>query len=490
VPRPRAALVALLAVLAALAGAPSVAPAASESTAPVDASAKGGDPYFPWDGNAGYDVRHYDIDTTFTPRDGRLRGRTTLQATAGVLPLRSFSLDLVLTPDWVEVDGRSARFDKPRTHELRVRPSTPVPAGGAFTVSVGYHGKPARIRSTGVSPFVWSAGEAMAIGEPQIGAWWFAANEIPRDKATYDVTIRVPRGQQAVSNGHLARHTVGARWTSWRWRQLQPIVTYLAFFAAGRFELRRSVEDGRATVYAVSKRLSVDQRDRSFRLLQRTPGITRWLEDWLGPYPYDSNGGVVSSLWAGFALENAGRPTYPYVGGPGDRSNVSLVVHEMAHQWFGNDVSLQQWKDIWLNEGLASYAEWRYAERQWGERVHARLLSEHGARYRDDFFWGLKISDPGPARLFDTPIYERGAMTVAALRCRIGEAMLDQTLQHWLRQRSGGHGTDPDFRRLAEQVSGEDLGSFFTAWLDTRHKPAKTAETGLAGCVPGAPPSL
>jgi aminopeptidase N len=483
VARPRALLVALLAALAAVVAAPAVVvPAVSETVDPVAGSARGGDEYFPWDGNGGYDVQHYRVVAKFRPRTGSLRGRTTVEATAGTVPLRSFSLDLVLTPDWVEVDGVKARFSKPRTHELRVTPSQPVAAGTEFEVAVGYHGHPARVRATGVRPFQWSRGEAMAVGEPQIGAWWFAANETPRDKASFDVTLRVPRGQQAVSNGRLVRRSPGPTWTTWRWRQDEPIVTYLAFFAAGRFELRRSVVDGEETVYAVSKRLRSGERRRSFRLLERTPGIVRWLEEWLGPYPYGTSGGVVSSLWTGFALENAGRPTYPYVGGPRDRWNIGLVVHEMAHQWFGNDVSLRDWSDIWLNEGLASYAEWAWAEDQWQDPVAERLELEHGMRGPGSGFWDLRLSDPGAHRIFDHAVYDRGAMTVAALRCRIGGSDLDALLRRWVSDQAGAWGTMSGFRDMAEQVSGQDLDSFFAAWLDEPERPAATPANGF-GCT-------
>lgn len=483
-PRPRA-LLALIAALAAIVGVPSlVVPAMSEeASGVVDGSARGPDNYFPLDGNGGYDVRHYRIDNAFVPRDGRLRGRTTLHATALDDALRSFSLDLVLTPDWVKVDGRAARFAKPRTHELRVTPATPVEAGSDFTVSVGYHGRPAQVRATGVSPFFSRSGEAMAIGEPQIGAWWFAANETPADKASYDVTLRVPRGQQAVSSGHLVERTTGRAWTTWRWRQHRPIVSYLAFFAAGRFEVRRTTVDGLPTVYAVSKQLPRGAREQSFRLLQRTPGIVRWLEQWLGPYPYDTSGGVVTGLDTGFALENAGRPTYPFIGGPGDRWNITLVVHEMAHQWFGNDVSVARWRDIWVNEGLASYAEWRYEHETWDNPVSERLRTTYRAYDPDGGFWKVRLSDPGSGKIFHNAIYERGAMALAALHCRVGEADLDTTLRRWVSERAGGHGTVDDFRALAEDVSEQDLAAFFTAWLDARERPAATTANGLSGCA-------
>ncbi len=486
VPHPRsrrwwrsALLVAALAVPTVLGASASAVP--GSAPAPVDGSASGGDDYFPLDGNGGYQVRHYDIAATMHTKDGRLRGRTTMAATAGADALGSLSVDLVLAPDWVKVEGQKAQFTKPNRHELRVTPAVAIGAGSDFTLTVGYHGKPAGIEATGVQPFLRVPGETVAIGEPQIGPWWFAANETPQDKASYDVRIRVPRGQQGIGVGRLVSKVRGKHWTTWHWRQDEPILTYLAFFAAGRFALRSSTVDGRRVVYAVSRKLRTAQRDRSFRLLQRTPGVTRWLEAWLGDYPYADLGGVIHAQNAGFALENAGRPTYPYLGGP-TRYNTSLVVHEMAHQWFGDDVSLRQWRDIWLNEGLASYAEWRYAERMWGDAIQPRLLEFWGAPWGAGF-WSVVLSDPGPRDLFAQPVYDRGAMTVAALRCRIGESTLDQVLRTWLSEHAGGHGTGPQFRALAEDLSGEQLDGFFGAWLDSPTRPPKTAANGLVDCA-------
>jgi hypothetical protein len=454
-----------------------LAPGAAVAAPGTIGSASGSDPYFPRDGNGGYDVAHYEIADSYVPGTDRLWGLTALRAVA-TQELAGFHLDLALTPDRVLVDGAPAEFSKPNRHELRVIPATPLRAGAEFTVRVRYHGRPAAVRAAGVSPFFHRRGEGLAVGEPQIGPWWFAANETPEDKATYDIAIRVPRGREVVSNGDLVSKQSTGDWTTWRWAMTDPMLTYLAFFAAGEFRLERGRAGDRPYLYAVSERLTGQQQNASLDLLRRTPGIVTWLVEQLGPYPFTSIGGVVAGIPVSFALENQTRPVYPYVGGP-VRPNVSLVVHEQAHQWFGNDVSLRRWRDIWLNEGFATYAEWLYAADHGRGSVHDQLLDLYGDLPAEWPFWTVKVSDPGAAEIWSDSVYERGAMTLAALRHRIGPGDHEALLREWVRRNHAGHGTGTEFRALAETVAGEELDAFFEHWLDDTSKPARTVENGL-----------
>ncbi len=441
-------------------------------------SASGGDPYFAADGNGGYDVRSYTIKLTYRPSTDRLDG----VATVVLIPredLERFNLDLVLEVDEVRVDGAAATVSRADAHDVRVTPASSLVAGEPATVKVTYHGTPSEQTAEGMSPnsdlYFHGEGETVAMGEPQSGAWWFPANETPTDKARFDVTVRVPAGDQAVSNGVRTSQSTSGGWTTRRWRLGKPIATYLAFFAAGGFEVRSGKADGRPYTYAVSKRLSPSARDDAFTMLERTPGVVAWLEKQFGPYPYGAIGGVVTGLHAGYALETATRPVYPFVGSDG----TILVVHENAHQWFGDDVSVCRWSDVWLNEGFATYAEWLWAEDHGGRSVGKTLRQEYDARGAADSFWDVQVSDPTPADMWDRNVYDRGGMTLAALRHRIGKADLRTLLRTWADRQGGGHGTDAELRALAEQVSGEDLDGFFHHWLDDKAKPAETVENGL-----------
>ncbi len=446
--------------------------------AAVTGSDSGGDPYFPLDGNGGYQVEHYTIRDDYRPGTDRLRGTTVLEARA-TADLSAFHLDLALTADSVRVDGEPARFAKPNRHELRVVPAATVGAGDAFRVVVRYHGRPASVVAAGQSPFSWTRGEGVAVGQPQMGPWWFAANETPADKATYDIVLRVPRGQEALSNGELVSRQAAGDWTRWTWRMSQPMATYLAFFAAGQFRVEQTTAAGRPVVYGVSEQLGGTARAEALALMRRTPTVVSWLESEFGPYPFTSVGGVVVAAPLGYLLETQSRPVYPYIGGT-TAGNVSLVVHEQAHQWFGDDVAVTRWRDIWLNEGFATYAEWAWAEHLGTRTVDARLRREYDGRPASGSFWKLQVSNPGPARMFDDAVYQRGAMTLAALRNRVGDAAFTTIARTWVSRNARGHGTDAEFRALAEELSGEELSAFFAEWLDDTDRPADTEENGLA----------
>lgn len=436
-----------------------------------------GDPYFPHYGNRGYDVRHYDVADRFDPRSGRLAGRTKLTAVA-TADRKQISLDLVLTPLEVRVDGRAAGFHQVRGRKLVVRPRHPLVAGDVFRVMVRYRGVPERIVRGDLAPWISGGGEATAIGEPEICAWWFACNDHPRDKATYDISVRVPKGRKAISNGVLVSKTTRAGRTTWRWRMAQPMASYLAFFAVGRFRVERSTSAGLPVLYAVSKRFTPRAQETELRMLRRTPEIVAWLSSQFGRYPFQAMGGVITSLYTGFALENQSRPVYPYLGD--NASDRSIVVHELAHQWFGDSVSVEDWRDIWLNEGFATYAEWLYRAGHGGQSVAEQLQDAYASRPSSHQFWRLKIGDPGADRVFAIPVYDRGAMALAALANRIGPTTLATVLRDWVAKHRYGNADIAAFVALAESVSGQDLRSFFDAWLYTGAKPAATAANGLA----------
>ena len=444
-------------------------------SAPSPGASGIGDPYFPTDGNGGYDVRHYAVDVRYTVATGDLAGTTTLSMLA-TQDLSRFNLDLVLDATAVRVDGAPAAFTS-GGHELVVTPAAPIRSGTRFSVSVDYQGRPGEVTHRGNRPWVSSTTEAMATNEPQIAPWWFPANDHPRDKATFDIAVSVPTGLQAISNGTYLGTTSQPGWDTWRWRADEPMAPYLAFFAAGRFDYESGVRRGLPYFNAVSMGLEPGNRGRAMRLMRRSPAIVRWLETQLGDYPFSSTGGVTTSLSAGFALENQTRPTYPFLGN--GRFARSIVVHELAHQWFGDHVAVDRWRDIWLNEGFASWFEWRYAEAHGGRSAQQTLLSRYDSYAADDGFWDLRIGDPGPNSLFEFAVYDRGAMAVEALRQRVGKADFKEMLRAWVSERGEGNGRVGQLERLAERVSGERLDGFFDAWLFSSRKPARTEANGL-----------
>ena len=463
---PRRLLVPALAVATALVVAAPVTSVGSSE--PALAGARGiGDPYFPQDGNGGYNALKYDVRDSYRFSDGRLRGSTaiTLRTTER---LSSFDLDFLLPVSKVTLSTGAARFSRPDRHELRIIPARPIPAGTRLTATVTYAGHPGRLSWGGESNWVADAHEVAAINEPHMAAWWFPSNDHPLDKAVMDLRITVPKGNQVVAGGHLESVRRAGDHTTYHWRA-GPMTTYLAFFVAGHLAVRSGVSHGLPYYNAVSKQLTPSERRANFRGLAQTPRIVRWLASKVGRYPWAETGGVVTSLDTGFSLETQTRPTYPF------GVFQILMVHELAHQWFGDSVSVHHWRDVWLNEGFATFMEAWWVQAHGGRSTRSWLHQT----YDSWGSWTLPVADPGPDHIFDQAVYERGGMTLAALRQRIGATDFTQVLRSWVRHHGGRHGSTGQFEALAEQVSGQDLTSFFDAWLVQPVQPAATAANGL-----------
>jgi aminopeptidase N len=446
------------------------------------------DPYFPRYGNGGYDVRHYDLRLRYDPATDRLAGTARVRARAHKR-LSAFNLDFVgLRVRSVAVDGRRARWRRPNAHELVVAPRRALRDGGPFSVRVRYAGVPTRHVEPGLgaSAFLTTRDGATAIGEPEVAAHWFPVNDHPRDKATYRVRLTVPRRVRAVSNGLPTARRVRGRWATTTWRARDPMASYLAFMTVGRYDVRRwRTAAGLPVVDAVDSALSGPVRRRIGASLARQGRIIAAESEWFGPYPFETAGAVVDRLSAGFALENQTRPIYvpafwrvPEAPTLGD----DVVVHELAHQWYGDSVALRRWRHIWLNEGFATYAEWL-----WNDRVRGvtpqQFFNEFYVTPRNRPFWRLRIGNPGPDHLFDLPIYIRGAMTLQALRLRIGDDAFFRVLRGWAQGHRNAHGTTVQFVRLAERVSGQSLDRLFRTWLFTRTRPPRPVR---AASVPTA----
>jgi len=457
------------ALLSGLLAAPGTAQAVAE---PGDLGI--GDAYFPLDGNGGIDVKRYRIRNRYDFDTGRLAGRTRLTIRA-TQDLSRLHLDFLLPVRSVRLDGKEVPWTRAGRHDLAVDPRDPVLRGDRFHVTVRYAGRPEALGYLGERNWLANRHEVVAMNQPHMAPWWFPSNDHPSDKARMDIRLTVPKDKQVFANGERVSREVRGDLATTRYVAPEPMATYLAMFAAGRFDVARGTRNGVPWTAIVSRRLSAANRAANMDLMRRTPQVMAGLEEDLGPYPFGSVGGLVTSLPVGFALENQTLATYPVTG----RGYTWLVVHEVAHQWFGDSVALRRWRDIWLNEGAATFMEKRWTETHRGQSAAAWLRDAYDARPEVSTFWDLEIGNPGPDRIFAGPVYLRGAMTFQALRNRIGEDDFWALLRRWVSERRDGHGTRGGFVAMAEEVSGEELDEFFRVWLDVGSKPADIAANGL-----------
>ncbi|MFJ5697473.1 M1 family aminopeptidase [Arthrobacter sp. NPDC093139] len=205
---------------------------------------------------------------------------------------------------------------------------------------------------------------------------------------------------------------------------------------------------------------------------ERQPEIIRFLSGYFGGYPFKAAGGIVDDLdQLGFALENQTRPIYSKYFFADQLGADSVVVHELAHQWVGDDLAVETWRDIWLNEGFATYAEWLWSGKE-GRETPQQIFDFYARAIPAEApFWAVTIGDPGPEALFDLAVYARGAMTLHALRTLVGDEVFFDILEEWTESNTGGNVSTADFIKLAERLSGQDLAGFFTMWLYTPSRP-------------------
>ncbi|MFE7414926.1 M1 family metallopeptidase [Streptomyces laurentii] len=439
-----------------------------------------GDSYYPASGNGGYDVSHYDLRLTYQPATDLLEGTATILATT-TQDLSRFNLDLGLRAGEVRVNGRVAAFAASGEHELEITPAAPLKKDTPISVVVRYAGKPSEFKVGGWSAWQRTSDGGVAAQEPDAAAWWFPSNDHPRDKATFDVSVQVPDGTQAISNGVLVSQSSKLGWTRYNWRSDKPQATYLATLAVGKFDITTDVTaNGLPVLNAYSKDLGANA-GAARASVERSTEVAEWLESVFGPYPFSALGGYVPNVPSGFALETQTRPFYSprqFANG----SNVSVVVHELAHQWYGDSVSVADWKDIWINEGFARYSQWLWSEKE-GEGT-ARELADYtyASRPADDPFWTVKPGDPGADDQFHAAVYDRGALALQALRDEIGDADFFAILKGWPKEHAYGNARVSDFVRYAERVSGKPLAGLFDTWLYQPVKPGAraAAAAGLA----------
>jgi aminopeptidase N len=431
------------------------------SRKPTVGAARSGDPYLPAHGNGGYRVEHYDLDVDYKLAANRLTGRAVLTAVADA-PLSRFSLDLsAFRVPRVVVDGRQARFKQSRG-KLHVTPARPV--AGRFAVEVRYVGNPTPVSSPW-GDLGWDelTDGAIVASQPVGAPSWFPCNDHPSDKATYRIAVTTESPYTVAATGVLTARRRSAGTRTWVYERAEPTASYLVSVQIGRYA---QIAIGAGLVPQVAL-LPARLRKNAAHDLGRHPAITTTLERLFGPYPFADYQLVVTDDELDDPVEAQGMSIFGANHIDGRRTHERLVVHELAHQWFGNSLTIADWRHIWLNEGFATYAEWLWSEMSGGRTAaaHARQWHRHVASRPAD----LVLADPGAARMFEERVYKRGALTLHALRRRIGDERFFALLRDWTAQHRHATVTTRQFVELAGQHAITDLTAFFTDWL---HRPA------------------
>ncbi|MFG2129582.1 M1 family metallopeptidase [Streptomyces sp. NPDC048751] len=446
--------------------------AASAPVAPLGV----GDRLFPHLGNPGYDVASYDLSFTYPgANDKPLQAVTTIDART-TTELERVNLDFAhgkVTS--VEVDGESASFAG-AGEDLVVTPVRPLAEGSRLRITVRHTSDPVSAKDRDGGWVRTADGLAMA-NQADAAHLVFPCNDHPSDKAMFTIRVTAPDGYTAVANGLPAGVDRDGGATTWTYRTQHPMATELAQVSVGRSSVLH-----RSGPHALPVRDVVPRKDRKALepWLKKTPDQIAWMESKVGPYPFETYGLLMSDASTGFELETQTlslfekglftEPAYPawYVE--------SIMVHELAHQWFGDSVSPRTWSDLWLNEGHATWYEALYAQEKAKKPMEARMKAAYGASDRWRAAGGPpaapKAPDPGhKISIFRPNVYDGAALVLYALRQEIGHRSFEQLERAWVSRHRDATASTADFVALASTVSGHDLRGFFQDWLYAEKTP-------------------
>lgn len=443
----------------------------SSAAGPVDATGPRplgiGDPLYPRLGNPGYDVRAYAIALDYRRQDQPLGAVTTIDARA-TASLRSVNLDFTQgSVRSVQVDGARAGFVT-TGEDLVIIPAGRIRRGAAFTITVHHTSDP---RDGSGGGWVRTRDGLAMANQADAAHRVFPCNDHPSDKARFSFRITAPKALTVVAGGLLGKRVRKGARTTWTYRLAHPMATELAQLSIGRSAVLHRTGPHRLPVRDV---VPAADRARLGKWLARTPGQLAWMEKKAGRYPFENYGLLISHATTGFELETQTLSLFErglFTGHELPRWYVeSIMVHELAHQWFGDSVSPRRWSDLWLNEGHATWYEALYAD----ERGKASLGRRMRLAYGQSDAWradGGPPAAPRPAEpgqqigIFRPVVYDGSALVLYALRQRIGRAAFERLERQWVLRHRDGVASTTDFIRLASEVSGRDQAGFLRPWL-------------------------
>lgn len=439
-----------------------------------------GDTLYPTLGASGYDVESYVIEFGFDPETGRLSGSSTIAAVA-TADLDLFSLDFFgMETRGVTVNGAPADHEQ-ISEELIIVPSQALDEGEPMTVVVTYQGVVASRPAQAIQEFTvggrWTTDRDIffMMNEPDGSAALAPFNDHPLDKALVTVEVEVPVGWTAVSGGTLEEVREEEQYTVFRWSMEHPVAPYLIPLGIGKFASRSEPDPlGLEITTWYPEDLDTELLD-PFTEQHR---MLRFLSGLFGPYPFETLGAMVVDAGLGLALEHQTLPTYDLA-----LVREDILVHELAHQWFGNSVSVADWSDIWLNEGPATLSMWLWTEEILGVIDYDREVANNYRLFSGEFFLAGDTTEaieratamavrqfypPGrpPADdLFNYSVYGRGALTLVALRDHLGDASFFALLRTWHDTHRYGNVTTADFLSLVEETGGTPARELVESWL-------------------------
>lgn len=406
-----------------------------------------------------YDVLHYNLFIDISIVEEEISGKAVLKI---------FCSDSELTLDFYDnmdiglltVNSIPAEYEHDK-NLLTI--NLPSHENDTTTIIIEYEGTP-ELHGLGSFNFDYYNGKPFVytLNEPVYAPTWFPCNDMPDDKATYDISIAAEPGLVSLSNGILVDEYKENDKQVYHWRTYYPTSTYLVcFYTAEYVRFTQDYISLNATdTMQIDYYVTPDLLDDAKKEFEDHPKYINVLASIFGEYPFiNEKYAVAQFLWSYGAMEHQ---TITGIGAnfiSGRKFSRDILIHEIAHHWWGNSVGPKSWKDIWLNEGFSSYAEALYYEKVSGKDA---LTSTMISKRRE--FTDTKLYDP-EGNIFTKTVYDKGAWVLHMLRYELGDDLFFKILREYYKRFAYGNASTQDFKIICEEISGKNLDSFFDQWV-------------------------
>ncbi|NIM89756.1 MAG: hypothetical protein GTO17_02285 [Candidatus Aminicenantes bacterium] len=419
-----------------------------------------------------FDILHYRFDWKIDLDSQHIQGKASVIARSLIQNLDRIILHLADTMEVTGITQDLVSLDFDHGDDLLdIHLAQPQNRNEEFEVEIAYQGYPESGLNFSVhqnQPIVWSLDEPVGARE------WFPCYDHPSDKATAEMSITVPDGLIVASNGTLMGVTDNLDGTvTYTWQEGYPVSTYLLSIAATNYEVfsdyySSGMDSMEVLYYVYPEHLLLAQEDFSV-----TVPMIEFYSQVFGEYPFLREKYGMAEVEGRAAMEHQTCTSYPSLAITGDHQYDWLIAHELAHQWWGDLVTLAEWADIWLNEGFATYSDALW----WEHLYDSEGLQSRMADFKEEYFEEHPgpehpIYDPPEEHLFCEIEYEKAAWVLHMLRFVVGEEAFWQILKTYAQDFAYANATTDDFRNVCEQIYGADLGWFFNQWIFEAGYPA------------------
>ena len=427
--------------------------------------------------NKSIDIKHYSFQINLSDSSNEIIGHTQIKILFKEAGVNNFRLDFVnksiekkdkgMVIDAIQLGNQVLSYTH-QNDELIIQLPNPSSMGSTLEFSIKYHGVPLDGLRIGATKF----GDRSFFNEswPNRARHWLPTIDHPYDKATSEFIVTAPAHYKVVSNGLLLEESdLGNNNKLTHWKQSIPVSSWLFVLGVADFAVQYvdDFEGKSIQTWVYSKNREAGFND----FKEPTKKVLAFYSQYAGPYAYEKLANIQSASVSG-GMETSSAIFYAenLVNGKRDERTTNVVIHEIAHQWFGNAVTESTWDDAWLSEGFATFFTLRFIENEYGKEEYNKRIIKSKKAVLDMSVKMPNFSIVAPRTAEKDPVttgltYQKGAWILHMLRDKIGEQNFKNGIQSYYKKFYNANATTDDFRIEMEKASGIDLKIFFKQWL-------------------------